>query len=201
MVARARAAQPALGGDRLRGPRAGAAPRPEVGDSTTRTGSSARSSSETGKAYEDALLAEVGYAAIALGFWAKHAAALPRRRAGPQRQPVRARAAGSCVRYRPLGVVGVIGPWNYPLVNSLRRRHPGAGGRQRRRAQAVGGDAAHLAADGRVPARVRAARGRLPGRHGRRRHRRRAGRRTSTWSCSRAPRRPAEASWGARRSR
>jgi acyl-CoA reductase-like NAD-dependent aldehyde dehydrogenase len=23
------------------------------------------------------------------------------------------------VRYRPLGLVGVIGPWNYPLTNSF----------------------------------------------------------------------------------
>src|SRR5215207_7229457 len=74
--------------------------------------------SETGKAYDDAILAEVGYAATAFGFWAKHAADFlgdeKVRTASPfliGRRLV--------VRYRPLGVIGVIGPWNYPLTNSF----------------------------------------------------------------------------------
>ena len=47
--------------------------------------------SETGKAYEDALIAEVMYGANAFGFWAKHAPRLPGRRA---RQERRAAAEG-----------------------------------------------------------------------------------------------------------
>jgi acyl-CoA reductase-like NAD-dependent aldehyde dehydrogenase len=73
---------------------------------------------ETGKAYEDAHVVEVAYGAMMLGYWAKHAAthlADERVRSG---SPF---VAGRrlVVRYRPLGVVGVIGPWNYPLVNSF----------------------------------------------------------------------------------
>ena len=74
--------------------------------------------SETGKTWEDAQLAEVGYAAPAFGFWAKNAekylADEKIRSASPfllGRKVV--------VRYRPVGVVGVIGPWNYPLTNSF----------------------------------------------------------------------------------
>ena len=73
---------------------------------------------ETGKAYEDAMLAEVMYGAAAFGFWAKRAP----RWVGDRR--VRSSAPAVLgkrllVRYEPLGVVGVIGPWNYPLTNSF----------------------------------------------------------------------------------
>jgi acyl-CoA reductase-like NAD-dependent aldehyde dehydrogenase len=73
---------------------------------------------ETGKAYEDAMLAEVMYGAAAFGFWAKRAP----RWVGDCR--VRSSAPAVLgkrllVRYEPLGVVGVIGPWNYPLTNSF----------------------------------------------------------------------------------
>ncbi len=73
---------------------------------------------ETGKAWEDAQVAEINYAAGAFGFWAKHAEefmADEKFRAG---SPF---VAGRklVVRYAPLGVVGVIGPWNYPLTNSF----------------------------------------------------------------------------------
>jgi acyl-CoA reductase-like NAD-dependent aldehyde dehydrogenase len=74
--------------------------------------------SETGKTADDALLAEVGFIAAALGFWAKHA---------PEYlEDERIRSASPFVlgrkltlRYAPVGVVGVIGPWNYPLTNSF----------------------------------------------------------------------------------
>jgi acyl-CoA reductase-like NAD-dependent aldehyde dehydrogenase len=74
--------------------------------------------SETGKTHEDAQLAEVAYAANAFGFWAKMA---PEYLAD---QRVRSsnifvKGAKLVVRYRPLGVVGVIGPWNYPLTNGF----------------------------------------------------------------------------------
>ena len=45
------------------------------------------------------------------------------------------------IEYQPLGVIGVIAPWNYPLQNILGPSHPGADGRQRRgrEGQRVGG--------------------------------------------------------------
>lgn len=74
--------------------------------------------SETGKTYEDAAVAEVSYAALSFGFWAKHA---PRYLADQRVRSFSPFLAGRklVVRYRPLGVVGVIGPWNYPLTNSV----------------------------------------------------------------------------------
>ena len=74
--------------------------------------------SETGKAYEEALVAEIGYAEAAFGFWAanaeKYLAEEKVRSASPF---VKGRKL--IVRYAPVGVVGVIGPWNYPLTNSF----------------------------------------------------------------------------------
>jgi acyl-CoA reductase-like NAD-dependent aldehyde dehydrogenase len=74
--------------------------------------------SENGKAYEDALLAEVGYAAGAFGFWAKNA---PKFLADERVRSTSPFVLGRklVVRYAPVGVVGVIGPWNYPLTNSF----------------------------------------------------------------------------------
>ncbi len=73
---------------------------------------------ETGKTHEDALLAEVGYAGAALEFWASHAGRyLADERVRTSIPFVRGKRLA--VRYAPLGVVGVIGPWNYPLINNL----------------------------------------------------------------------------------
>jgi acyl-CoA reductase-like NAD-dependent aldehyde dehydrogenase len=75
--------------------------------------------SETGKTYEDAQLADLGYTASALGFWAKEGPKyLADERVPSWNNPV---AAGKklIIRYIPLGVVGVIGPWNYPIANSF----------------------------------------------------------------------------------
>jgi acyl-CoA reductase-like NAD-dependent aldehyde dehydrogenase len=73
---------------------------------------------ETGKAREDALLVEVAYGANALGFWGRRAAKyLADERIHTGNPFVLGRKL--VVRYRPVGVVGVIGPWNYPLVNSV----------------------------------------------------------------------------------
>ena len=74
--------------------------------------------SETGKTWDDAQTAEVGYAAAAFGFWAKNA---EKYLADEKVQGQLAFLKGKkcLVRYRPLGVVGVIGPWNYPLTNSF----------------------------------------------------------------------------------
>src|SRR3954465_6258959 len=73
---------------------------------------------ETGKAREDAMLVEVAYGANALGFWPKKA---PKWLADEKVRTFNPFVLGRrmVVRYRPLGVVGVIGPWNYPLVNSV----------------------------------------------------------------------------------
>jgi acyl-CoA reductase-like NAD-dependent aldehyde dehydrogenase len=74
--------------------------------------------SETGKAWEEAQLAEVSYAAGAFGFWAKHASEyLADERVRTASPLVKGRKL--IVRHVPRGVVGVIGPWNYPLTNSF----------------------------------------------------------------------------------
>ena len=74
--------------------------------------------SETGKTHEDALLAEIGYVGSAFGFWAKNAADyLADEKVRSANPFVLGRKL--VVRYAPLGLVGVIGPWNYPLSNSF----------------------------------------------------------------------------------
>jgi acyl-CoA reductase-like NAD-dependent aldehyde dehydrogenase len=74
--------------------------------------------SETGKAWEDAQAAEVAYGASAFGFWARNA---PKYLADERVRSasVFVRGRRLVLRYRPLGLVGVIGPWNYPLTNSF----------------------------------------------------------------------------------
>ncbi len=74
--------------------------------------------SETGKTHDDALLNEIVYGSAAFGFWAKHAAGYLADEKVRSANPL---VAGRklVVRYRPLGVIGVIGPWNYPLTNSF----------------------------------------------------------------------------------
>jgi acyl-CoA reductase-like NAD-dependent aldehyde dehydrogenase len=74
--------------------------------------------SETGKTHEDALLAEIGYIGNAFGFWAKNASDyLADEKVRSANPFVLGRKL--VVRYAPLGLVGVIGPWNYPLSNSF----------------------------------------------------------------------------------
>jgi acyl-CoA reductase-like NAD-dependent aldehyde dehydrogenase len=74
--------------------------------------------SETGKAWEDAQLAELGYGAGAFGYWAKQA---PEMLADERIRSSNPFVVGKklVVRYQPLGLVGVIGPWNFPLTNSF----------------------------------------------------------------------------------
>jgi acyl-CoA reductase-like NAD-dependent aldehyde dehydrogenase len=74
---------------------------------------------ETGKTYEDAQLTDFGYTVSALGFWAEQAAGyLADERVRSWNNPA---VAGKklVVRYVPMGLVGVIGPWNFPIVNSF----------------------------------------------------------------------------------
>jgi acyl-CoA reductase-like NAD-dependent aldehyde dehydrogenase len=74
--------------------------------------------SETGKTYEDARLAEIAYGAAAFGFWAKNAEKyLEDERVSSAAVAVKGKKL--ILRHRPLGLIGVIGPWNYPLVNSF----------------------------------------------------------------------------------
>ncbi len=73
---------------------------------------------ETGKTYEDAYMLEIHYAGGAIDYWRKHA---PKHLAD---EKVRARTLAvlgkkMVVRYEALGLIGVIGPWNYPLTNSF----------------------------------------------------------------------------------
>jgi acyl-CoA reductase-like NAD-dependent aldehyde dehydrogenase len=74
--------------------------------------------SETGKTFEDAEFAEIAYAANAFGFWAKEA---PNYLADERIKSASVMLKGKklILRYRPLGLIGVIGPWNYPLTNSF----------------------------------------------------------------------------------
>ena len=74
--------------------------------------------SETGKTYEDAELAEIGYAGNAFGFWAKNGAKYLEDDYVKSSQ-VLVKGKKLIHRYRPLGLIGVIGPWNYPLTNSF----------------------------------------------------------------------------------
>src|ERR1700729_2382066 len=74
--------------------------------------------SETGKTYEDAEFAEIAYAGNAFGFWAKNASDyLADERI--KSASVMLKGKKLILRYRPLGLIGVIGPWNYPLTNSF----------------------------------------------------------------------------------
>ncbi len=74
--------------------------------------------SETGKTYEDAQIAELSYGASAFGFWAKNAD----KYLADQKvktSSVILKGKKLVVRHRPMGLIGVIGPWNYPLTNSF----------------------------------------------------------------------------------
>jgi len=74
---------------------------------------------ETGKTYEDAQLTDFGYTVQALGFWAAHSERyLADQRSHYWGNPA---VAGKrlLLRHEPLGVVGVVGPWNFPLVNGF----------------------------------------------------------------------------------
>ena len=73
---------------------------------------------ENGKPPDEAMLTEVVYMADSLGFWAKNA---PKYLGDERVRTHSPLLLGKkvIVRYRPYGVVGVIGPWNYPLSNNF----------------------------------------------------------------------------------
>ena len=73
---------------------------------------------ETGKTYEDALFTEVFVLADAIRFWERKAARYLRDERVRGRGPL-VLGRKFIVRRRPLGVVGVIAPWNYPLTIGL----------------------------------------------------------------------------------
>src|SRR5256885_5560321 len=73
---------------------------------------------ETGKTREDALMLELFLVADGLNFWAKKSEKYL------AQEKVRSHSLFTIgrrlyVRYEPYGLVGVIGPWNYPLSNSF----------------------------------------------------------------------------------
>src|SRR5918912_3708034 len=73
--------------------------------------------SETGKTREDVTL-ELSLTAMGFGFWAKKA---PKYLADERVRTGSPFLLGRkvIVRYEPVGLAGIIGPWNYPLVNNI----------------------------------------------------------------------------------
>ncbi|MBV8432430.1 MAG: aldehyde dehydrogenase family protein [Solirubrobacterales bacterium] len=75
--------------------------------------------SESGKTVEDAQVADYGYTVGALGFWAKQAPKYLADEHVPSWSNPLVAGKRLVIRYAPVGVVGVIGPWNYPITNSF----------------------------------------------------------------------------------
>jgi acyl-CoA reductase-like NAD-dependent aldehyde dehydrogenase len=75
--------------------------------------------SETGKTHEDAQLADFGYTIAALAFWAKQAEGYLADERVPAWGSPATLGKKLVIRYAPIGLVGVIGPWNFPIANSF----------------------------------------------------------------------------------
>ena len=180
LAARGRAAQPHWESYGFEG-RARVMLGPRSGSWTTQSGSRRRSSPRPARPGRTPSLRRSATPATPSASGPRKRRRLPRRR--ESRAPARSScSARNCIlRHRPLGLIGVIGPWNYPLHQLRRRLHPGDDGRQQRDPQAERVHASDLAADRRRPARVRTARGRASNRDRPRRDRTGADRRTSTW--------------------
>jgi acyl-CoA reductase-like NAD-dependent aldehyde dehydrogenase/choline dehydrogenase-like flavoprotein len=73
---------------------------------------------ETGRPADETQFAELSYGLAALEFWAKRAPEYLADEEIESASPI-VRGRRLVVRYAPVGVVGVIGPWNYPLNNSF----------------------------------------------------------------------------------
>ena len=132
-----------------------------------------------GKPIEAVSADEIPVMADNLRFFAGAARCLEGRAAGEYME-----GYTSFTRREPVGVIGQVTPWNYPLMMAIWKIRPGAGGRQHGRAEAGRDDAAHDAAarraGGRHPAQGRAQRRHRARRADRRR--RWSATRTSTWS-------------------
>ena len=74
---------------------------------------------ETGKPADETMFAELSYGVAALEFWAKNAPTMLADEIVETASPFISGGRELKVRYEPLGVVGVIGPWNFPLINSF----------------------------------------------------------------------------------
>jgi acyl-CoA reductase-like NAD-dependent aldehyde dehydrogenase len=73
--------------------------------------------SESGKTREDVTL-ELSLTAVAFGFWGKQASKyLADERVRTSSPFLLGRKV--IVRYEPVGLAGIIGPWNYPLINNI----------------------------------------------------------------------------------
>ncbi len=73
---------------------------------------------ETGRPADETQFAELSYGLAALEFWAKMAPVYLADEEIHSASPF-VRGRKLLVRYAPIGLVGVIGPWNYPLNNSF----------------------------------------------------------------------------------
>ncbi|HYH60933.1 MAG TPA: aldehyde dehydrogenase family protein, partial [Solirubrobacterales bacterium] len=73
---------------------------------------------ETGRPADETQFAEFGYGLSALEFWAKNAPTYLADEEIESASPF-VRGKRLVVRYEPVGLVGVIGPWNFPLNNSF----------------------------------------------------------------------------------
>ncbi len=65
------------------------------------------------------MFAELSYGVAALEFWAKNAPTMLADEIVETASPFISGGRKLKVRYEPVGVVGVIGPWNFPLINSF----------------------------------------------------------------------------------
>ena len=74
---------------------------------------------ETGKTFEDAQLADLGYTVTALDFWAKNSKKYLRDERMPSWNNPIAIGKKLVLRYEPFGLIGIIGPWNFPIANSF----------------------------------------------------------------------------------
>ena len=74
---------------------------------------------ETGRPADETQFAELAYGISALEFWAKQAPGYLADEEIESASPFVRGGRRMKVRYAPVGVVGVIGPWNYPLNNSF----------------------------------------------------------------------------------
>ncbi len=73
---------------------------------------------ESGKTYEDAQTSDWAYGVGASKFWSKNAHKFLADEQIKSASPL-IKGNKLVMRYAPFGLVGVIGPWNYPIVNSF----------------------------------------------------------------------------------